>query len=419
MQVSPVSRLAAARPQRDPSRQTLVAGLVLSLTPPLAAFHSDRGDLTDQLRAERRQDLEQRRVATQSDRQGLTQTLRERERLMRPGSHAFRQALRREQLLRTAAPAARAPAPSGREPGPTPPAEPAPAGSPPSRRSEPQPEPATHTVTRPQAALRRPGPDAAGDRPAAAAVERGSPPATAAQTSTGAAPSAPPARVAAALLNTRVFALAAGGSASQSQARGTGTALPARSEPAPAVDSPPRGRAPRAKIAVARTRSQAVETQAQQQQRIKRIVRVVRHSLRTGQTRTTLRLDPPALGKLRIDIALQDSAVHLRFEPAHKLAHRLLTRQADELAAALKAAGLDPQRIEIQPAPHTPPQSGHADGGAQHGGSAASGGHEHAARRPAVATVARDDGDTMFPENHVDAQIPETVLHKTMVNVWA
>ncbi len=418
MQVSPVSRPAPPTPQRDPSRQTLVAGLLLSLTPPMAPFRTEPAELTDQLRSQRQQSLERRPSATQADRQDVTQTLRDRERLMRPGSHAFRQTLRREQRLRDAAKAAR-PSQAGGQPNPVKTADDAPADPRPVRGRAPRPAPAPRGVTDTPAEPPASRPRVLGDAATSPPAERGARPAPNPQAAPPPAVQSRPAPAVAAT-ETRVISVTRSGAAEPfaSPGRTPAHSQAARVEPAPPAGAAPRDRTAGARIGPARAATDPAETRAQRQQRIERIVRVIRHSLRHGQTRTTLRLDPPALGKLRIDIELHDSSLHLRFEPAHELAHRLLNRQVDELAAALRAAGLEPQRIEIQPAPGTPPHGTHADAGAHHGG-AANGGHPHAAHSRSDTTVTTDHGDAPNAQIHSDSPTSDGVLQTTVVNVWA
>lgn len=77
------------------------------------------------------------------------------------------------------------------------------------------------------------------------------------------------------------------------------------------------------------------------------IVRVVRSRINEKHTTATLRLDPPALGSVRMYMDLRENQLVLRVEPQGELAHRLLCEQTDSLRVALESAGIQLQRVEI------------------------------------------------------------------------
>lgn len=77
------------------------------------------------------------------------------------------------------------------------------------------------------------------------------------------------------------------------------------------------------------------------------LVRVVRSRLNEKHTVATLRLDPPALGSVRLHMDLREDRLVLRIEPQSELAHRLLSEQTDALRVALESAGIRLQRVEI------------------------------------------------------------------------
>ncbi|MBL8879941.1 MAG: flagellar hook-length control protein FliK [Phycisphaerales bacterium] len=109
------------------------------------------------------------------------------------------------------------------------------------------------------------------------------------------------------------------------------------------------------------------------------LVRVLRMRINEKHTQTTLRLDPPALGSVRMHMDLRDNQLALRVEPQSELAHRLLSEQADSLRVALEASGIQLQRVEIVP----PTESAMFE---------AFGGHEQTAGNPPQFGDARHDG---------------------------
>ncbi len=422
MQIASVSRPSAPSPERDPSRQTLVAGLLLSLTTPAVPFRSEPAEFTQRLRAQRRDAIDRRQQAMQARDASVTRQLRDSERRMRPGSHSFRQALRREQRLERAAPQAQA-APTGQG---------EPSGQPAADRSASTPPQAydgkDSTPPRSNAPAARNGaaltPRSTGRAAGTPSSEAPAPsdrsPATAAQTGSPVGPSRlNPAAAGSTPLVTRVFAPGAGQRAAPVPAR---PAAPAPAAPSDAV-SPAAGTDRRRSVATrrlpgAREPADPAEARAQRARRIERIVRVVRHTLQRGQTRATLRLDPPHIGKLRIDMELRSSTVYLRFEPTHELAHRLLREQSVELAAALRAVGLDLQRIEIAPPPDRPPPDGQAHGGMEREGGG-SGGDPHSGRRARKATAMTTDFGRATPEIRDAPALAGHPRFAHGVNVWA
>ena len=391
MQVSGPVRPPTPRPQPDPSRETFVAGLVLGVTAPATPLRLRPPDLSQQLQAERQQRLERREALQRRRDASPARVLEQRERAMRPASQAFRQELRREQARAT--PAAQPSAPDAETH--------APAG--PAARSQAAPVPAGQDLSvggnpshlaLPQKTVTA-GPQPAASEPSISHASSRSPiPQPAAQTmATDALPQirSMGAAEVQGTSSSMVRPVAEAGAA----ARGPVGPGGPRIEPGGVVDAA--SRTSRGPGAAGRKVAGGIErgdSEAQQQRRIERIVRVVRHSLRHGISRTTLRLDAPLIGKLRIDIELQGSALNLRFEPTHELAQRLLNREADQLAAALRQAGLDPQRIEIRPAGPADGQPAFADGHGDQSGSrpgqdaGTSGGRAHDGPvRPAVLEV--------------------------------
>jgi flagellar hook-length control protein FliK len=72
-------------------------------------------------------------------------------------------------------------------------------------------------------------------------------------------------------------------------------------------------------------------------------------ALRQGGGTVTLKLNPEALGPLRVEVAVNASNVTARFGTSTAQAHDLLVAHTDTLRAALEARGLTVERIVIDP----------------------------------------------------------------------
>jgi flagellar hook-length control protein FliK len=92
---------------------------------------------------------------------------------------------------------------------------------------------------------------------------------------------------------------------------------------------------------------------------IERIVRVVRSRISAERSHTVLRLAPPELGSLRLQLDLRGEALTLRVDTSTDLAHRLLSEDLDKLRHGLEASGIQLERIEVRPPPQTPDASEH------------------------------------------------------------
>lgn len=132
--------------------------------------------------------------------------------------------------------------------------------------------------------------------------------------------------------------------------------------------------------------------------------------LRQGGGSVLLRLQPEALGALKVRLDLHEGVVTARFEASSDQARQLLDEGLPELKAALEARGLAVERLEVRAAPapteraqdpaaaERPQDSEGAFGGAD-GGESGPGGHEPEDRGGAAATWREDplavatDGD--------------------------
>jgi flagellar hook-length control protein FliK len=110
-------------------------------------------------------------------------------------------------------------------------------------------------------------------------------------------------------------------------------------------------------------------------------------ALRQNGGTVTLRLEPEALGDLKIRLALEPGRVEAKFEVQSDQARRLLDTSMDSLRSALEAHGLEVARLDVHVA--APQDAGQSFGGADaHGGRHSSGsedprpGKDDAARTP-------------------------------------
>jgi flagellar hook-length control protein FliK len=99
---------------------------------------------------------------------------------------------------------------------------------------------------------------------------------------------------------------------------------------------------------------------ATQDANIERIVRVVRGRLGAKHSRTVVRLDPPELGSLRLQMDLRGTALTLRIDTSTGLAHRLLSEDLPKLRDGLEGSGIQLERVEVRP-PALTPEAGEYD----------------------------------------------------------
>lgn len=113
----------------------------------------------------------------------------------------------------------------------------------------------------------------------------------------------------------------------------------------------------------------AVAESAEREARIERIVRVIYSEIGRERSRTTLRLDPPEIGMIRMHMDLQKDRLLLRIDTQTEVAHRLLSEDIDALRQGLAQWGIHLEKVEMRPLPqrfdppaeggtHSPPQEG-------------------------------------------------------------
>jgi len=148
------------------------------------------------------------------------------------------------------------------------------------------------------------------------------------------------------------------------QATHPGSNGSAKASAPPAVVAEARA-AEKPSVATARRGASAPAGSADREANLERILRLVRNRIGEQRTRTVLRLDPPELGRLRLELDLRRDVLSLRMETSTHVAQRLLTEDIDRLRHGLEAAGLVVERIEVRPPPQadagqpdTPPHGG-------------------------------------------------------------
>lgn len=129
---------------------------------------------------------------------------------------------------------------------------------------------------------------------------------------------------------------------------------------------------------------------ADQAQRVRQLVRVLRQGLARGLTRIVLQLAPRQLGKLRMEAELEHDTLRLHVKTDTSVAHRLLKHDEATLRATLAAAGIRLEHMEVHPP--QPPDARPDDPGREYGGDAGGQGHPDAASDEAGGDVADDGG---------------------------
>jgi len=84
------------------------------------------------------------------------------------------------------------------------------------------------------------------------------------------------------------------------------------------------------------------------QENIDRVVRAARAGYARGSARIQIRLEPPELGTVRIDIRHNAGGLVLRVETASPRTQQLLQQHSGELRAALEGQGMNNTQIDIQ-----------------------------------------------------------------------
>jgi len=146
-----------------------------------------------------------------------------------------------------------------------------------------------------------------------------------------------------------------------------------------------------------------------------RILRVLRAQISQKRSQTTLQLDPPELGTIRLHLGLRDDTLTLRVEPQTQVAYRLLYEHLDSLRDGLHASGVHLEHVEIRPpAAQAAPQAfdlpPHSGGGGTGGGAGAE--TDHPQHSGTDSPAAGPSQNAALDENSEPSAEPR-------VNIWA
>lgn len=89
------------------------------------------------------------------------------------------------------------------------------------------------------------------------------------------------------------------------------------------------------------------------------LARVLRSRMGARHSNLMIQLDPPELGRVRVDVRMQDEAMTLRFEAQTQAGHDALQGRLRELTGALEQQGVRLDRVEVE---YRPPQDAQQDG---------------------------------------------------------
>jgi flagellar hook-length control protein FliK len=91
-----------------------------------------------------------------------------------------------------------------------------------------------------------------------------------------------------------------------------------------------------------------VSNTSDMQENVERVVRAARSAYARGHSRIQIRLEPPELGYLRVEIKQSADGLNLLLQATNLKAQQILQQNSSELRAALEAQGLQPRQIDIQ-----------------------------------------------------------------------
>ncbi len=83
-------------------------------------------------------------------------------------------------------------------------------------------------------------------------------------------------------------------------------------------------------------------------QAVERVENVIKEALKSKEGKTiSLRLDPPQLGMVRVDITRTDSGIHVRVAAENPQINNLLREKAHQLQSVLRQAGLEAESVNV------------------------------------------------------------------------
>lgn len=151
---------------------------------------------------------------------------------------------------------------------------------------------------------------------------------------------------------------------------------------------------PRAMEAAAAKRENAEVLKPSSAESVQQLARIVRSNVNARHASLMLRLDPPELGQVRVDVRMHDQIVNVRIEAETRQGMEALQTRLTELKHALEQQGVQIDRLEVEHRPPVMPQPGQQENGQGHHGdgrggqgtfnaSAGQGGHPQDARQSA------------------------------------
>jgi flagellar hook-length control protein FliK len=124
----------------------------------------------------------------------------------------------------------------------------------------------------------------------------------------------------------------------------------------PTAAAPARGSARSGSVFSLRTGDPRSAESTARDANVERIVRVIRNRLSGDRSHTVIRLDPPELGRVRLQMDLRGASLVLQVDTTTELAHRLLSKDLEKLRDGLESSGIQLARVEIRP-PTTVPDT--------------------------------------------------------------
>jgi flagellar hook-length control protein FliK len=94
------------------------------------------------------------------------------------------------------------------------------------------------------------------------------------------------------------------------------------------------------------------------------LARVVRSRVGARHSNLTLQLDPPELGRVRVDVRMHEQAMTLRFATESQAGRDAIQGRLRELTGALEQQGVRVERVEVEYRPPPPDQTPHDRPGA-------------------------------------------------------
>lgn len=86
------------------------------------------------------------------------------------------------------------------------------------------------------------------------------------------------------------------------------------------------------------------------------LARVVRAQVGSKHSSMTLRLDPPELGRVRVDVRMHNDIMSVRFQADSQAGHDAIQGRLRELTGALEQQGVRLDRVEVEFRPPPPPE---------------------------------------------------------------